>query len=380
MQISDFVPTLQPMAEEISTDLRFICFFVLTSSIIVRASRTSQGNIAGLMKPILTAAVLCGLIATLPFWFNAAQDEFWNIAVMIRSQFASDFTSTGSALMELIKPPQGGINWLDVGDSLMKAVQFALGWIIVCIGGMVQLPMMIAQFVMACLCYMFLPIALSLFSMESTKGLGIRYVQQTLAILAWPIGFAVVDLVGYSLLTSGVSGVSAGALAVGAATEFTPATLILGCIVAIWLILGSIAVPVVMQMLFCSGTPLSSSVGRAVELGMAFAGMSKLFAGKGNSSSSSSPATPDPSGPSGGPSSPSAPPPMPVIFAWGAATGMPSQLGTTQQASLKSSSPPSSSSPSGPMGPKPSPASDPSGDRFALAIKQLNQIPIAISY
>jgi len=71
---------------------------------------------------------------------------------------------------------------------------------------------------------------------------------------------------------------------------------------------------------------------------------------------------------------------MPVIFAWGAATGMPSQLGTTQQASLKSSSPPSSSSPSGPMGPKPSPASDPSGDRFALAIKQLNQIPIAISY
>ena len=124
--------------------------------------------------------------------------------------------------MQLIQPPDTGIDWLDVGNSLMKAVQYALGWLIVWIGGLIQLPMMIVQFVMECLCYLFLPIAISLFAFESTKGLAIRYVQQTLAILAWPIGFAVVDLVGYSILTSVGSTVSAGALAAGLATGFTP--------------------------------------------------------------------------------------------------------------------------------------------------------------
>jgi hypothetical protein len=130
--------------------------------------------------------------------------------------------------------------------------------------------MMIVQFVMECLCYLFLPIAISLFAFDSTKGLAIRYVQQTLAILAWPIGFAVVDLVGYSLLTSGTSVVSAGALAAGLATGFTPAKLVIGGIVAVWLILGSLVTPIVMQMLFCSGTPMSSAVGHAIQMGLGF--------------------------------------------------------------------------------------------------------------
>jgi hypothetical protein len=169
--------------------------------------------------------------------------------------------------------------------------------------------MMIVQFVMECLCYLFLPIAISLFAFESTKGLAIRYVQQTLAILAWPIGFAVVDLVGYSLLTSGTSVVSAGALAAGLATGFTPAKLVIGGIVAVWLILGSLVTPIVMQMLFCSGTPMSSAVGAAIQMGLGFAGASRLMPkggggegapapGPSTASNGSAPSSPPPSSPS----------------------------------------------------------------------------------
>jgi hypothetical protein len=215
--------------------------------------------------------------------------------------------------MQLIQPPDTGIDWLDVGNSLMKAVQYALGWLIVWIGGLIQLPMMIVQFVMECLCYLFLPIAISLFAFESTKGLAIRYVQQTLAILAWPIGFAVVDLVGYSLLTSGTSVVSAGALAAGLATCFTPAKLVIGGIVAVWLILGSLVTPIVMQMLFCSGTPMSSAVGAAIQMGLGFAGASRLMpkggGGEGAPAPSSSTGSngPAPNPPPSSPSSPALP-------------------------------------------------------------------------
>jgi hypothetical protein len=59
------------------------------------------------------------------------RDEFWNIAVSIRKEFTGSVDGTGAALMQLIQPPDSGIDWLDVGNSLMKAVQYALGWLIV---------------------------------------------------------------------------------------------------------------------------------------------------------------------------------------------------------------------------------------------------------
>jgi len=305
MTISDLVPNLQPMVEDLSQQLRFVCFFILTGAVVVRTG-TGSVSISQLVRPIVTNIILCGLIATLPMWFNLIRDEFWNIAVSIRKEFTGSVDGTGAALMQLIQPPDTGINWLDVGNSMMKAVQYALGWLIVWIGGLIQLPMMIVQFVMECLCYLFLPIALSLFAFESTKGLAIKYIQQTLAILAWPIGFAVVDLVGYSLLTSGTSVVSAGALAAGLATGFTPAKLVIGGIVAVWLILGSLVTPIVMQMLFCSGTPMSSAVGAAIQMGLGFAGASKLMPKGGGGEGAPAPSS-SPAGAGGG--APSAPPP-----------------------------------------------------------------------
>jgi hypothetical protein len=313
MTISDLVPNLQPMVEDLSQQLRFICYFVLTAAIVVRTGRGST-SIGQLVRPIVTNIILCGIIATLSIWFNLIRDEFWNIAVSIRTEFTGSVDGTGAALMQLIQPPDTGIDWLDVGNSLMKAVQYALGWLIVWIGGLIQLPMMIVQFVMECLCYLFLPIAISLFAFESTKGLAIRYVQQTLAILAWPIGFAVVDLVGYSLLTSGTSVVSAGALAAGLATGFTPAKLVIGGIVAVWLILGSLVTPIVMQMLFCSGTPMSSAVGHAIQMGLGFVGASRfLKTGGGGGEGAPAPGPSTASNNSGPSSPPPSAPPSPAL-------------------------------------------------------------------
>ena len=316
MSISDLVPNLQPMVEDLNNQLRFICYFILTAAIVVRTGRGGT-SVSQLVRPIVTNIIICGLIATLPFWFNLIRDSFWNIAVAIRKEFTGSVDGTGAALMQLIQPPDNGIDWLDVGNSVMKAVQYALGWLIVWIGGLIQLPMMIVQYVMECLCYLFLPIALSLFAFESTKGLAMRYIQQTLSILAWPIGFAVVDLVGYALLTSVTSAVSAGAFAVGVATKFTPATLVIGGIVAVWLILGSLVTPIVMQMLFCSGTPLSSSVGQAIQMGLAFAGASKFLqsgGGEGTPTPSDSPSSSSSSGGTSGSPPPSAPPPSPPLL------------------------------------------------------------------
>lgn len=366
MEISDFMPTIQPMAESISQSLRAGCFFVLTSSIILKTARTGGANISSLVRPIITAAMITGLIAILPFWFNLIRDEFWSIAISIREEFASSVAPTGTELMQIIKPPKEGIHWLDIADSLAKAVQYALGWLMVWIGGIIQLPMMLIQYVMECLCYMFLPVALSLFVIDSTRGLAMRYLQQTLAILAWPIGFAVVDLVGYSLLTSVVSGVSAGALGVGLTTGFTPATMMIGGIVAIWLIVGSLATPIIMQMLFCSGTPMSSAIGQSIQTGISTASFLKFAAAAFTPAASISAAA------SAIPSVSSIP--MPTQTAQG-----PIQQAALQPSSGSSvnSNTPGTSSGKGKENPY---REDPGGEEMAAQVMAMQQIPQAVSY
>lgn len=301
MSISDLIPTLRPMVESLNTEFRFICFFILTASLILRTG-TGNKSVGHLMRPIITNIFLCAIIASLPTWFNLVRDGFWNIAVGIRTEFTGSVTGTGTALMNLLQAPENTSNWLDVESSLEKAVQYALGWLIVWFAGVIQLPMMIIQYVMECLCYLFLPIAVSLFAFEGTKGLAMQYVQQTLAVLAWPIGFAVVDLVGFSLLTTTTNAMTGGSSPQGNAPIFSPTATLTGGVVAIWLILGSLSTPIIMQKLFCSGTPLSSAIGQSFQMGMAVAGMS-AFLGSGG-------VTPPPKAPSEtGGSNPSAPTP-----------------------------------------------------------------------
>ena len=389
--------------EQINGQLRFICFFVLTGSIIVRTG-TGNTDLTHLLRPIMTNAVICGLIVTLPMWFNLIRDSFWAIAVQIQQDFTGSIDGTGTKLMQALQPPDGQVNWLDVSGSVWRAVQYALAWIIVWIGSIIQVPMMFVEYIMECLCYLFLPIAISLFAFESTKGLAIRYVQQTLAVLAWPIGFATVDMVGDSLLNSVASIVSAGAaVAVGAATEFGPASFLIAGFVAVWLILGSLAVPLVMQALFCSGSPMSSSVGHAIQYGMAAAGLARLGGGGGGEGASLAP--PSSNSPPPHSSPPSNPPPGGGGGApsYSPTSSLPSLMGPLQRAALPApaspavaaltagpepSAPPAASAALPPRGhtqPRSAPptidlVSDPSGEVFAMSVQEMNQIPIAIAY
>ena len=404
MTIAQFIPTLQPLVEQLNGQLRFICFFILTGSIIVRTG-TGNTDLNHLVRPVMTNAIICGFLATLPMWFNLIRDGFWAIAVQIQQDFTGSVDGTGTKLMQALQPPDGQINWLDVSGSIWRAVQYALAWIIVWIGAIIQVPMMFVQYIMECLCYLFLPIALSLFAFESTKGLAIRYIQQTLAVLAWPIGFAVVDMVGDSLLNSVASIVSAGAaVAVGAATEFGPASFLIAGFVAVWLILGSLAIPLVMQALFCSGTPMSSTVGHAIQYGMAAAGLARLGGGGGGEGGNPPPSSPDSQPPPSSP--PSGPPPVsggPIAPTYSPASSLPALMGPMQRAALPApaaaamaalpagpepSAPPTASAalpPSGHTQPRSTPptldlVSDPSGEVFAMSVQELNQIPTAIAY
>jgi hypothetical protein len=143
-------------------------------------------------------------------------------------------------------------------ESYYRASLWAASKFVILVGTVLQLPLLLLQHVLKLLCLLFLPVALGLFMVPSLEGLAVRYLQQTCAVLAWPIGFAVTELVAYHLVTSFDQSV-AGTLGL-TATKIDASSLanLLGDLLgALWLIMGTLATPVLMQMLFCSGVPWS---------------------------------------------------------------------------------------------------------------------------
>jgi hypothetical protein len=145
-----------------------------------------------------------------------------------------------------------------VGESLYRASLWAAAKLLVLVASLLQLPFLLLQYLLKLLCYLFLPIALALMMVPSLGSLGARYVQQTLAVLSWPVGFAVTELVAYHLLTAYQANLAAAyGLVPGEINAASFASLLGGLLAALWLILGTLGTPFLMQMLFCSGSPLS---------------------------------------------------------------------------------------------------------------------------
>jgi hypothetical protein len=145
-----------------------------------------------------------------------------------------------------------------VGESIYRAYLWAAAKLIVLLGSLLQLPFLLLQYLLKLLCFLFLPAALGLFMVPALSSLGVRYVQQTLAVLAWPVGFAVTELVAYNLTTAYATNVATGlGLAAGQLDGASFASLLGGLLGALWLVLGTIGTPFLMQMLFCSGAPVS---------------------------------------------------------------------------------------------------------------------------
>ena len=84
--------------------------------------------------------------------------------------------------------------------------------------------------------------------------------------LAWPVGFAVTELVAYHLLTAYADNLAtAYGLTPGEIDATSFASLLGGLLAALWLIIGTIATPFLMLGLICSGSPISGGGGAALQ-------------------------------------------------------------------------------------------------------------------
>lgn len=255
--MENFAPGLREIVLGLADALRVAVFFLCVAGLILQAQR-ARADVEGLTRPIVRAVVVVGLVATLPHWFGFSEQVFLSIANTVQEGYTDQPMRTAAKLRETAGGSTTEFSLRRVGESLYQAFLRAAMQLVVLVASVLQVPFLILQHVLKLLCYLFLPVALGLFMIPSLASLATRYVQQTVAVLAWPVGFAVTELVAYHLLTAyGNNLAAAYDLTPGAIDAASFGSLLGGLIGALWLILGTIATPFLMQGLICSGSPMS---------------------------------------------------------------------------------------------------------------------------
>lgn len=288
---------------------RFIVFAIMVAGLIAYAASARTGS-RGLFEALAKAIVIVAAIAFMDSWFPKVEETFLVIAEYVDPGYNENPTSASQTIRESTTDnPEGREwSWRNINESIYQAVSRALANIFVYVGTLIAVPMHILQYVLRWLLYLITPFMLAMFLVPGFGGIAVRFFQQLLAILAWPIGFALTNLVALAVWTDFRGAVGPNPATMTDAMYSPLLTFMGGILATIMIIVGMLATPVVMQALFAQGqafTGRSANFADMVNMGSrAIYGLSYRL-GSGNRAP-----LPIPHGAANGAPPPTSPPPL----------------------------------------------------------------------
>ncbi len=308
-----YLPTLETKIRMLVDAFRIIVFVIMVVGLVCYLANGQQTGTA-IVKVLTKALIIVAAIATMDLWFTRAEEVGLAVAEYIDPGYNENPTSSASTIREATTTnPEGQEwSWRKLNESIYQAVSNALANIFIYIGTLITVPMLILQYILRWLLYLLTPFALAIFMVPGFYGIGVRFFQQVLAIFAWPIGFALTNLVALAIWTDFRAAVGANPQN-ASDVLYSPLLDMMGGILAtIMIIVGMVSTPVVMQMLFAQGQAFTGRSGNPVTMVMGSVGPVSSLLGR--------------SGPTGGRGAsggghtppPSSPPPAPT----GAAPGI----------------------------------------------------------
>ena len=246
---------------------RFLVFAIMVVGLIAHLSGPRLSGTA-LLAPLVRAVAIVAAIAYLDAWYPKLDETFLAIADYIQPGYNGNPTGASDLVREstTANPEGQAWSWRRLNESIYRAITNAIAAVFIFIGTLLTIPMLIAQYVLKWLLYFLAPFALGLFMAPGFASMGVRFFQQVLAIHAWPVGFALTNLVTLAIWNDFRAAVGANPGPVGDALFSPLLTNVGGLLAAIVLIIGTLATPVVMQKLFVQGIPFTGASGSPVAI------------------------------------------------------------------------------------------------------------------
>ena len=310
-----YLPTLEAKMLALVMAFRFIVFAIMVIGLVCYLGG-SQPTGTGVVKVLAKAVIIVAAVATMDQWFPKVETTLLDIAEYIDPGYQENPTSSADTIREstTTNPEGKEWSWRHINQSIYQAVSNALANIFIYIGTLITVPMLILQYVLRWLLYLITPFALAIFMVPGMTGIGVRFFQQVLAVLAWPIGFALTNLVALAIWTDFRAAVGANPQN-ASDVLYSPLLDMMGGILAtIMIIVGMVCTPVVMQMLFAQGQAFTGRSGNPIAIIRGSAGFVPGISGRSGDGGGGR----GRSVPQGGTPPPSAPPAAPT----GAAPGI----------------------------------------------------------
>lgn len=257
-----FLPTLEQKMIALVGAFRFVVFAIMVVGLVAYAASRRTGSM-GLFSVLAKAIVIVAAIGFMDVWFPKAEGFFLDVASYIDPDYKENPTSSADTIRESTSDnPEGQEwSWRHINESIYQAVSRALANVFIYIGTLITVPMLILQYVLRWLLYFLTPFMLALLMVPGFSGIAIRFFQQVLAILAWPVGFALTNLVALAIWTDFRGAVGPNPATMGDALYSPLLTFMGGILATIMIIVGMIGTPVVMQALFAQGQAFTGRSG-----------------------------------------------------------------------------------------------------------------------
>jgi hypothetical protein len=257
-----FLPTLESKMIALVGAFRLIVFAILVVGLVAHAASPRTGT-TNLFAALAKAIVIVAAIATMDAWFPKVEQTFLAIAEFVDPGYNEHPTAAADTVRESTTDnPEGqSWSWRHLNESIYQAVSRALANVFIYIGTLITVPMLILQYVLRWLLYLLTPFMLALLLVPGFGGIAVRFFQQVLAILAWPVGFALTNLVALAVWTDFRAAVGANPQSAGDVLYSPLLTFMGGILATIMIVVGMIATPVVMQALFAQGQAFTGQSG-----------------------------------------------------------------------------------------------------------------------
>jgi hypothetical protein len=255
-----YLPSLQAKIIELVAAFRIIVFAIMIVGLVCYIGTGNQTG-TSIVRTLAKAMVIVASIATMDRWFPRTEDIMLAVAEYVSPGYNESPDSAASTIREstTTDPESQEWSWRKLNESIYQAVSNALANIFIYIGTLITVPMLILQYVLRWLLYLLTPFALAIFMVPGMTSVGVRFLQQLLAILAWPIGFALTNLVALSVWTDFREAVGANPDTIGDALYSPFLSMMGGILATIMIIIGMVSTPLVMQMLFAQGNAFTGS-------------------------------------------------------------------------------------------------------------------------
>ena len=262
-----FLPTLEAKMAALVVAFRFLVFAIMVIGLIAHmASERTTGS--GFLRPLAKAVVLVALIAYLDQWYPKLDTGFLAIADYINPGYTSSPTAASDTVRESTTATPSGHSWSwrRLNESIYQAVTNAISSVFIYVGTLLTVPMLILQYVLRWFLYLLAPFALAVFLLPGASSIGVQFFQQVLAIHAWPVGFAVTNLVALAVWNDFRNAVGANPTGVIDALWSPLLTNMGGLLATIVILVGMVSTPVVMQKFFVSGYAFSGGSGNPMTI------------------------------------------------------------------------------------------------------------------